>query len=275
MRKEEEERRAEEERLRKEEEERKAEEERLKKEEERRAEAERLKREAEEQRQDLMESAKELEQRVQGMESLVKEVKFDADVREIYDRDAEARKDFTDYSPGYNEEKLDEVFEQITEEKEKEEADTRAASQYVTPEYEEIAEDYLEECFDNSTLLGQIEEIDSAPEFHIHSDAAEYSGFFDFEKEVYKEETKERQVEYDKSIDEEPFEQKMANFPKEPVRKTPFILLLIILVLFAVGVFCWQNKEIRGKIQEMYSSFTAVIEESFDMFSENNTELQL
>ena len=252
------------------------EERRRKVEEERKAEEERLRREDEEQKRKLEESAKELEQRVQGMESLVKNVKFDADGREIYDRDEEARKDFTDYSPEYNEEKLDDVFEQITEEKEKEEANTRATSQYAAPEYEEIAENYLEEeCFDNSTLLGQIEELDSTPEFHIHSDAAEYSGFFDFEKEAYKAVEKEKRVEYDKSMDEEPFEQKMAVFPKEPARRTPFILLFILLVLLAAGVFCWQNKEIRGKIQEMYSSFTAVIEESFDSFSENNAEIQL
>ena len=276
-RKVEEERKAEEERLRREEEERLAEDERLKREEEeRKAEEERWRREDEEQKRKLEESAKELEQRVQGMVSLVNYVKFDADGREIYDRDEEARKDFTDYSPEYNEEKLDDVFEQITEEKEKEEANTRATSQYAAPEYEEIAENYLEEeCFDNSTLLGQIEELDSTPEFHIHSDAAEYSGFFDFEKEAYKAVEKEKRVEYDKSMDEEPFEQKMAVFPKEPARRTPFILLFILLVLLAAGVFCWQNKEIRGKIQEMYSSFTAVIEESFDSFSENNAEIQL
>lgn len=129
-------------------------------------------------------SAKELQTAITRLEEAEKEAKkevkeklVDADGKPIYDREQEPVKNFTDYSGDFNAEKLDEVFEDILKMK-NEEKQKEAPS-------EEMAQNVL--------LKSMLGEVDGEPEIKIRASKNEYSGFFDFDSEMYKPKTENKQ----------------------------------------------------------------------------------
>ena len=292
----EEERKAEEERQRRVEEERKVEEERQKKAEEERKQQEeelkeRLRKEAEEVRiraaeekaakereelgkmaqrpeydlceeatlegaaAELQKSVEEMKQVEEDAKEVIKKTEVDADGRLVYDRNAEPNKEFTDYSCEYDEKLLDEVFEEVNEMQHGTKQMLRKAEQK-----ESVSE------FDNSELLGKmLEAKDGVAEYTLHSDATEYSGFFDFDQDGYKEKEKEQAMLYDESVDAEPFEQKMENFPKEPVKKAYLVIGLVILILCGGLAYGWNNQAIRERVKDWFYDVSAYIEEQMEM----------
>ena len=205
-------------------------------------------------------AAAELEKSVQDMKQVeteakesIQNTKIDADGKVIYDRDAEPNKEFTDYSSEYDEKLLDEVFEEVNEIQHKE--------KQVAPK-RKVKETALE--FDTTSLIEQIlDKDDEAPEFEIHSDATEYSGFFDFDKEAYQE--KEKEVAYDKSLDTEPFEPEMKNFPKEPIKKSHVVIILVLIFLCSLFAYGWHQEEIRDKVKGWVDDISVYIEEQMEM----------
>jgi len=231
LRREEEERQTEEERLKKEEEERQAKEEQRRREEEKKAEEkriqqeeelkERLRKEAENiriraaeekaakereelgkmaQRQEydlcgeatLQGAAAELQKSVEEMKRVsddakaaIQSAEVDVNGRVSYDRDTEPSKEFTDYSSEYDEKLLNEVFEEVNEMQHKEKQTVGNAEQEA-------------EADASSLFVQMLDEKDGAPEYELHSDATEYSGFFDFEQGTYKE--KKKEIPYDKKF---------------------------------------------------------------------------
>ena len=274
---EEQQRKEREERLRKQEEERqkaelraKAEEERIRKQEEiAEKEREELGKYASKTKEDIFEektlegavtqlesSMEDMEQQKQEAEALVeqeteemeKEKGVDVQDSEKKVSDLEADRDLSKSSSGVDENLLEQVFEQVVEEK------AEVLEEAYEQEFERKNDMPLQgKTLDNQTLLEQMtQEKDGAPAFEIHAIASEYSGFFDFSKEDYHEEEKKREKEPDKSMYQEPYEHMVLDMPKEPVKKAPFILLLLVLVVLGVGVFCWQNADIRGNMQDIW-----------------------
>ncbi len=166
----------------------------------------------------------------------VQEKLVNADGKLIYDREQEPVKNFTDYSGDFNTEKLDEVFEDVLKMKNEE-------KQKEAP---------LEEMPQKVSLRNMIEEVDGEPEVKIRASKNEYSGFFDFDSEMYKPKTENKTVEYDKSIDEEPYEQKMAFFPEEGKRKKGIFAILILFIIIGTALTCFQNKNVKKMFNNAY-----------------------
>lgn len=188
-------------------------------------------------------SAKELQTAITRLEEAEKEAKkevkeklVDADGKPIYDREQEPVKNFTDYSGDFNAEKLDEVFEDVLKMK-NEEKQKEAPS-------EEMAQNVL--------LKSMLGEVDGEPEIKIRASKNEYSGFFDFDSEMYKPKTENKTVEYDKSIDEEPYEQKMAFFPEERKRKKGIFVIIILFLIVGTAITCFQNKNVKKMFNNAY-----------------------
>lgn len=204
---------------------------------------------------ELQKSVEAMKQVEEDAKEAIQKAEVNADGRLVYDRTAEPNKEFTDYSSEYDEKLLDEVFEEVNE--------MRHTDKLMAQKIEQ--EEHLSE-FDSAELFGQmLEEKDGAPEYKIHSDATEYSGFFDFDQETYKEKEKENEALYDKSLDTEPFEQKMENFPKDPVKKAHLIIVFVILLLCGGLAYGWYNQDIREKVKGWFYDVSEYIEEQMEM----------
>lgn len=202
---------------------------------------------------ELQKSVEEMEQVAEVAKGGIQKNEVNADGKAIYDRDAEPSKEFTDYSSEYDEKLLDEVFEEVNEMRHKEKQKTEKTKQQE-PEVE----------FDTASLIERmLDEEDGPPEFQLHSDATEYSGFFDFNQEAYEE--KEKEMAYDKSLDTEPFEPKMKNFPKQPVKKSMLVVVVVLLLLGGLFAYGWQKPEIRDTVKGWFHDISTYIEEQMEM----------
>ena len=248
LRKEVEERKAEEERLRREAEERKAEEERLCKEEEVKREAEeRLRREKKEaelpssniticQEDSLNGAAIKLNETVSNMEMVSEKFnsrnekleKNHGSTKSTYDGDKETDRSFMDYSP------------------------TEKSGKFTIEQQEEQK---LEKVIEESkAILAQIEEEDEKTIYKIHANENEYKGFFNFEETAAFEE-KKISNDYDKNIDQEPYEQNYVNAPKTQAKasKKPLVFIAILLIIIGAGTILYCNEETRTMIQNSYN----------------------
>ena len=248
LRKELEERKAEEERLRRAAEERKAEEERLRKEEEVKREAEeRLRREKKEaelpssniticQEDSLNGAAIKLNETVSNMEMVSEKFnsrnekleKNHGSTKSTYDGDKETDRSFMDYSP------------------------TEKSGKFTIEQQEEQK---LEKVIEESkAILAQIDEEDEKTIYKIHANENEYKGFFNFEETAAFEE-KKISNDYDKNIDQEPYEQNYVNAPKTQAKasKKPLIFIAILLIIIGAGTILYCNEETRTMIQNSYN----------------------
>ena len=198
----------------------------------------------------LSASVKELNTAIKRYEKVSEEAKegcVDADGHPIYDREKEPVREFTDYSSDFNTEKLDEVFEDVLKMKkqkqneEKQKEDTDKTNHEVINLHTEIEEE-------------QDGETENAATVKIRAVENEYSGFFDFDSDTYQPKNEEKQIEYDKHMEEEPYEQKLVPFEETKKGKKSILVILVLLVLFGIGFFCWKNKNLQKIVTNTYNS---------------------
>ena len=119
---------------------------------------------------------------------------------------------------------------------------------------------YMQQITEESKREIEKEEVDIT----LKSDENEYGGFFDFSKSEYKEyNTSEKNAYdkniYDKNIEEEPYERKMADFPKEKKNFKPLLWICCVVFLVAVAIFISQNDKVRAGFEKVYENIISYI----------------
>ena len=270
LRREEEERKAEEERIRKEEEEQKAEEERIRKEEEeRKAEEERIRKEEEEQKKAQLiriaeeERKREEEKRLRTEKERKKEVAFISTPTsgEVSLESATIELD-----------NAIEDMKQISKEADEKKAKLSKVDQdaSIPKEIAKISVEDIERLEKNNrkieNALERSEELlkrlteQEASNVKLHSDESEYSGFFNFsETEEY--EAKKKEMNYDKSVEEEPYEQKLTNAVKVKKRGKSLLIVAMLLLIIGAGIFVYNDDVAKEKVQTIYNGALDYLDE--------------
>ena len=191
----------------------------------------------------------------------------------LYDRDAEPVKIFTDYSSGEEKERLDEVFQNVVDMKERQEIPSGwqlEKQEEPEMEHQETASEPKEPeiKLDKTTLeLEKTEmeqqgietesEAQTDEKLTICSHETEYSGFFDFSEQseqTYQDRNQKQECLYDASMEEEPYEQDLIEVPKSKNGKKWMVAAVVVVLLIAMGVIGWSNQEVRQYIQSVCQS---------------------
>ena len=94
----------------------------------------------------------------------------------------------------------------------------------------------------------------------LHSDESEYSGFFNFsETEEY--EAKKKEMNYDKSVEEEPYEQKLTNAVKVKKRGKSLLIVAMLLLIIGAGIFVYNDDVAKEKVQTIYNGALDYLDE--------------